>query len=73
MYYLFILQHCKLFLRQHLLFGLNIDYIPPCQLLLVYPVVKFDKTHQPWGLNSYSKKIGKARKSIKIVPKLQVQ
>ena len=39
----------------------HIDYLPACQVLLMYPGDKFDKTYWHPGLTSYNREIGKAR------------
>ena len=42
-------------------FNVNIVYLPACQILLVYPAAKFEKTYWHSGLTSYNRKNGKAR------------
>ena len=46
MYVSTIYKHCKLFFKTipPIWFKVNIDYTPKCQILLVYPVAKFNKT-----------------------------
>ena len=52
-------------------FHVKIDNIPACQVVLVYPVAKFEEMHMHWGLTLYTREIGNARGAIQNVLKLQ--
>ena len=48
------------------LFDGNIDSLLACQILLVYPVAKFDKKYLHRNLTLCNRKIAKARSAVKI-------